>query len=377
MKLNPPALVAIRELLDEMMYALVDFRLSLEVERAPTGFPRFAALQQAITRLAASQQVLFRLFRLGEPVDDDRVRAALSSRALEAFVAAGLLAVEGEVWRTPSLLIVPLEGLYVTVGIPPSYPTATRPCRCWMDLSSYVVTHALPTSMTGDRVLDLCSGSGLLAMVCARRGAARAIGLELDASAVAIATANATLNGLADRVEFRQSDGLTALDADEQVDFVVCNTPYAPVIASAMPAITFGTLGNAVLLTCLDRLPRHLSPHAAGVLASWRAPGHGSSTYQLELVSERLESADCTISAYLDRAPDTIEGVLKIVQGDIATRGLADTTVTAIRDLLERPPQPFDGFYNQLIAFRKRRAPSRSGARQVFGIAAPTPQGAR
>jgi SAM-dependent methyltransferase len=371
MNLDASALAIIRELLDETMYALVDFRLSFEVELAPTGFPRFSALQAALPRLHPAQETVFRLFRLGEPVGDARVREALPGRALEAFAAVGLIERSDDTWRTPSLLIVPIEGLYLMVGVPPSYPTWTGATRTWMDLSTYVAIRALPTTLVGERVLDLCSGSGVLALVCARRGATRAIGLEIDESAVELATANAVLNGVPDRVEFRRSDGLAALAGDETFDFAVCNTPYAPVIDDGAAPPSLATIGNAVLLRSLEQLPRHLAPRAAGVLASWRAAGHRGSTYQLELISKSLGSAGCAVTAYVDRAPDTVESVTKTMLANAEARGLPASRGEAARDLLAHPPQPFDGFYNQLIAFRRGRDAGAPGAVRRFAIAPP------
>ena len=59
---------------------------------------------------------------------------------------------------------------------------------------------------TGDRVLDLGSGSGILAIAAVALGAARATGVELDVEANQIAAQNAVRNGVADRVEFLNGD---------------------------------------------------------------------------------------------------------------------------------------------------------------------------
>jgi len=59
---------------------------------------------------------------------------------------------------------------------------------------------------TGDRVLDLGSGSGILAIAAVALGAARATGVELDVEANQIAAQNAVRNGVADRVEFLDGD---------------------------------------------------------------------------------------------------------------------------------------------------------------------------
>jgi ribosomal protein L11 methyltransferase len=58
----------------------------------------------------------------------------------------------------------------------------------------------------GDRVLDLGSGSGILAIAAAVLGASRATGVELDAEANQVAVRNAERNRAADRVRFLEGD---------------------------------------------------------------------------------------------------------------------------------------------------------------------------
>jgi len=377
MKINIASLTALREYLDEMMYALVDVRLSLEVPRLLTGFPQFESLQQALKRLDHGHQTLFRLFRAGEAVDDSSLKTAIPDRALTALTEIELLRRdESGMWRTPSLLIVPAEGLYLIVGVPPSYPTRTRQCSTWFDMSSYFVASALPRSLRGRRALDICSGSGLQALLCAARGADAVVGLELNQEAVETARANAILNGLDDRVEFRQSDMLAAVGGSETFDFIVCNTPYAPVIGGDEAPRSLEEIGNSVLRGVPAQLPAHLSERGRGVIGTWRSIGYQSVTYQMQYIASELEKQGFAIFAYVDRAPDTVDGVIRILQNDLSERpGLgpaqAEEIVKLVREMIEKSEQPVDGFYNQLIYFQKGKIESAGSERAVFGLSPP------
>jgi SAM-dependent methyltransferase len=360
LRLDVPALRSFRDFMNEMMYPLLDFLMSAEVDSRLllSGFPPFAPLQQAVRRLDAPHQALFRLFRLGETVDDAAVRGAVPAPVLDALCEAGILVREANGWRTPGLLLVPVEGLLVLVATPASYPTSTGNPHPVFDLTSYVLAKALPTSLAGLRVLDVCSGGGLQALLCAARGAARVVGLELSEHAVEVARANAVLNGMESVVEFRVSDLLGALHGSETFDFVVCNTPYVPMLLDAEPPASPDRVGSSLLLPMVESLTPHLAEGARGVLASWRSAGHRSSTYLMRSVAERLETAGYSVSAVVDRTPETVEGVLRILQGDLEQRPGARPArtaevVRATAKLLRATDPPVDGFYNQLVSFRR------------------------
>jgi ribosomal protein L11 methyltransferase len=57
-----------------------------------------------------------------------------------------------------------------------------------------------------DRVLDLGSGSGILAIAAIKLGAARATGIEIDAESNEVARRNAGYNGVAGEVDFLEGD---------------------------------------------------------------------------------------------------------------------------------------------------------------------------
>jgi len=75
----------------------------------------------------------------------------------------------------------------------------------------------------GDRVLDLGSGSGILAIAAARLGATRATGIDLDPEAEPIARANAERNGVAERVRFLTGDAATLAPLLGPVELLLSN----------------------------------------------------------------------------------------------------------------------------------------------------------
>jgi release factor glutamine methyltransferase len=77
-------------------------------------------------------------------------------------------------------------------------------------------------------VLDLCTGSGAIALALAKElPAAQVIATELSPEAAAIARTNVERNQLVGRVEVREGD-LWGPVATEKFDLIVSNPPYIP-----------------------------------------------------------------------------------------------------------------------------------------------------
>ncbi len=149
---------------------------------------------------------------------------------------------------------------------------------------SWLLARSLAEEVDGaGAVLDLCTGSGLLAIVAAQRGVERVVAVDLSWRAVATARINGRLNGV--HVDARQGD-LFAPVAGERFDLIVSNPPYVPVAAvpagrprgaqlvgrlAAWPrrhraarAWDAGADGRALLDRICALAPAHLRPH--GVL---------------------------------------------------------------------------------------------------------------
>ena len=85
------------------------------------------------------------------------------------------------------------------------------------------------------RVLDLCTGSGSLAVLAALAWPEVQVdAADLSPDALAVARLNVERHGLADRVTLHQGDGLDAVHG-QRYDLILCNPPY--VNAESMAAL--------------------------------------------------------------------------------------------------------------------------------------------
>ena len=92
----------------------------------------------------------------------------------------------------------------------------------------------------GDLVLDLGSGSGILALAAVKLGSARAVGIENDAEANVVARRNASRNGVEGSVEFLDGEAGDLAPLVGPADVILsnilrsANTALLPAIAQAL-----------------------------------------------------------------------------------------------------------------------------------------------
>jgi release factor glutamine methyltransferase len=151
----------------------------------------------------------------------------------------------------------------------------------------------------GARVLDLCSGSGALAVRAARRDVTReVVAVDLSRRAVLTIRLNAALNGV--RIHARRGD-LFAAVAGERFDAIVSNPPYVPAATDELPARGLarawdaGRDGRALLDRICAGAAQHLNP--GGVILVVH-----SSLLGYERTAESLAGLDVDVAA-AERGP--------------------------------------------------------------------------
>lgn len=133
--------------------------------------------------------------------------------------------------------------------------------------------------MRGGRVLDLCTGSGAVAISAARAGARSVTAVDVSQRAVWTVRLNARLNGV--RVEARRGDLLDAV-GEERFDVICANPPYLP--AAEESAATRGSArhteagrtGRTVLDRIIAAAPAHLLPGGVLLVVHSSVNGEGA-----------------------------------------------------------------------------------------------------
>jgi ribosomal protein L11 methyltransferase len=132
----------------------------------------------------------------------------------------------GRVVLVPAWLDVPATGaddLVIRLDPGPTFGSGSHPTTRLV--AAVTVERVRPR----DTVLDVGTGSGVLAVVAARAGAGRVVGLDIDPASAEVAAANARRNGVAERVRVDPRP-LAAVSAEGlQFDLVLANL-LAPVV---------------------------------------------------------------------------------------------------------------------------------------------------
>jgi release factor glutamine methyltransferase len=132
------------------------------------------------------------------------------------------------------------------------------------------------------RILDLCTGSGCIAVASAvNLPGARITAVDLSSEALGVAQKNAEAHQVADRIRFLSGDLFAPLAADDRFDFIASNPPYVSDSEMAtLPAdirlhephlaLRAGPRGLDIIERLIAGAPGHLGP--GGLLAMEISP---------------------------------------------------------------------------------------------------------
>jgi len=126
--------------------------------------------------------------------------------------------------------------------------------------------------LQGDRVLDLCTGSGIQGLILSPR-AQTVIGVDTSPRAGTLALANARLNGC-DNFAVRVGDLFRPVWG-QCFDLIVANPPFVPAPRRGPSYHSGGPRGDRVLRRVVAGLDRHLADGGRAIVISHLALRHG------------------------------------------------------------------------------------------------------
>lgn len=214
------------------------------------------------------------LFLLCQTVDRDKVEAVIGRDAVQALLRRGVLEKDGDGLYS-RLDVYPCQGLCVFTDRFFSSLQVTEHVYA-LGADSYALARATPRQAVG-RTLDLCTGSGIHAILAARHSR-QCVGVDIYRRPADFARTNAVLNGVGERCEFVNGD-LYEPVRGQRFDLVVANPPWVPSHDPGMEIHrTGGEDGEEVTRRIVAGLPEILEE--GGTLAmTVNYPVMGDSTY--------------------------------------------------------------------------------------------------
>ena len=167
-------------------------------------------------------------------------------------------------------------------------------------------------------VLDVCTGSGALAIAAALAGAGEVTAVDVSRRAILAARLNGRLNGV--RVRALRGDLFTPV-AGLRFDAIVSNPPYLPAADDGLPrsgparAWDAGRDGRALLDRIIAGAPAVLQPDGVLMLVQ-------SSVSGLAATRERLEQAGFGDVRVVDRQRGPLGPLLRSRAAELERRGL-------------------------------------------------------
>ena len=196
------------------------------------------------------------------------------------------------------------------------------------------------TMPQGAAALDLCTGSGILAITAALRGADDVTAVDVSRRAVWTVRLNARLNGV--RVKAVRGDLFDAV-GDRRFDAITSNPPYVPSATDELPgsgpqrAWEGGRDGRLVLDRIIERAPAHLRP--GGFILLTHSSVLGTERTIAGLEAGGLE-AECVARRRGPLGPLMLERVHALEADGLLAPGQRDEDVVIIRGRAAPSPRP-------------------------------------
>lgn len=131
---------------------------------------------------------------------------------------------------------------------------------------------AKKSNFSSGKILDLCSGSGVIAIVLVKETGKRVVGIDISSYALLVARLNSRRHDVLSEIDFIQADLFSCLLQNQKFSLIVSNPPYVsrfdldnnlePEVARFEPylALDGGKRGLDVIKKIRNMLPSMLKP---------------------------------------------------------------------------------------------------------------------
>ena len=297
------------------------------------------------------------MFLLQRPIDADRAKTLLGEELAASLIEAGVLRSDGAALRTTGLSLISFRSILFFFEL-------TAQPRVYFNLDSVALGTYQHPARSG-LALDLCSGTGLQAMIAAQH-ARHTYAVEIDERATAIAGINLMLNDLQERVTMINMPlEEYATQVREPFQLITFNPPQLP----APPGIDYAVGSGGTDGLAMNRLVLELYlPHLAGN-GSMEFTGCGLGRDGKPLFLEELAPMLADQGAY---GHAQLIGLTELRRGDRIYEALVQTAALSNNIDVERSHTLFEEHFRALdrtemytFFMRVDKSPRANGDRRI------------
>lgn len=264
--------------------------------------PDYYLLKREIKKIPPGMRDLFAFLMLGDPVNKLSIIQKFDRDIIHTLQKLDIMNSDNSECWLNNFVMISYCNMFFFVSNPHYYPTNQDVNQhTYIGPDSYWLSN-FTINRTGGKILDLCTGSGIQAILSART-AERVVGVDLDENACIIARINAIINNLEHKVSFLNGDLYRALNEIEKFDIIMANPPFLPIPENLYFPLSGngGTDGLSLIMKIVDGLKYYLNDTGTCYITG-QTPGFDNHVFLSDQLRMLLPNF-CIHIIYSDRIP--------------------------------------------------------------------------
>ena len=288
-KYNDNRIRELRNYLDNTCYDIMNIFINGESNYFLDPWQNYEILNGNILDLDDKRRVIFKFLMLGNELQYSDVIHAMGESIVNLLLDLRFAIKTGDKIKSNGYSILSYLDNYFVVGIPYFYPNCdNKEPAVYIGADSYRLSRLLP-SKKASLTLDLCTGSGIQAILQARNSE-KVIGVEFNQQAIPVSRFNVELNHVKNIVDIRNGN-LYEPVKNMTFDVITSNPPFIPVPKDVDYPIAGdgGEDGLYVIKKIIEGYDKHLVDGGYGLMIG-EAIGNKEIPFLIKILQEILKN---------------------------------------------------------------------------------------
>ncbi|MGF7019126.1 methylase of polypeptide subunit release factors [Lachnospiraceae bacterium PF1-21] len=225
-KIDEEKIKCIREGLEEHNYDIYYQRINGEINYHINPWSSYEEVIYRLNNYEKKIRIIFKLLLLSEEVIYTEAIECCGKSFIDALIDVGFLERDKDALFGKSFSIISYYGFFFVVDTFPEYPNGKGEQKVYIGSDTYRLCASLPKK-NGEKVLDLCTGSGIQGIVEASY-CKELVLVEKNEEVIPITRFNTILNQCAEKTKVVCSDLYSNVN-EEKYDLITANPPFIPV----------------------------------------------------------------------------------------------------------------------------------------------------